>query len=76
MLIHLYAVSAWGQDAKADPEAPHMNSHANAHLNGYTSANCRGSDAEEFELEGLESDDEDDDTPFVNKESRPLVAQR
>jgi hypothetical protein len=75
MLIHLYAVSAWGQDNKTDAEAPRMNDQANGHLNGYTSANRRVRDAEEFELEGLDSDDEDDDTPLVNKESRPLVAQ-
>jgi hypothetical protein len=78
MLIHLYAVSAWGQDTRADAEAPRMNGlangHANEHPNGYTNANRRIRDAEEFELEGLDSDDEDD-VPLVNKESRPLVAQ-
>jgi hypothetical protein len=80
MLIHLYAVSAWAQDSKADAEAPRMNGlangHANGHPNGYTNANRRIRDAEEFELDGLDSDDEDDNAPFVNKESRPLVAQR
>jgi hypothetical protein len=51
------------------------NDHADGHLNGYTRADHRIRDAEEFELEGLDSDDEDDNSPLVNKESRPLVAQ-
>ncbi|KAF1839018.1 hypothetical protein BDW02DRAFT_564357 [Decorospora gaudefroyi] len=79
MLIHLYAVSAWGQDTKSEAEAPCLNSmangHASGHINGYTRADRRIRDAEEFELEGLDSDDEDDNSPFVDKESRPLVAQ-
>ena len=75
MLIHLYAVSAWGQDSKADAEAPRMNGLATGHPNGYTNANRRIRDAEEFELDGLDSDDEDDNAPLVTKESRPLVAQ-
>jgi hypothetical protein len=32
-------------------------------------------DAEEFELEGLDSDDEEDDSPRMNKEHRSLAAQ-
>ncbi|KAF1850927.1 integral membrane protein-like protein [Cucurbitaria berberidis CBS 394.84] len=78
MLLHLYAVHAWGQDIKADAEAPRMNGltngHANGQPNGYARANSRVRDAEEFELEGLDSEDEDDDV-LDNKERRPLVAQ-
>jgi hypothetical protein len=79
MLLHLYAVHAWDQDTKTDAEAPYANGlangHANGHINGYTRADRRVRDAEEFELGGLDSDDEDDNSPLVNKESRPLVAQ-
>ncbi|KAJ4367020.1 hypothetical protein N0V83_007550 [Neocucurbitaria cava] len=78
MLVHLYAVSAWGQDTKADPEAPRTNGFANGHArvqpNGYARADQRVRDAEEFELEGLDSEDENDDV-LANKERRPLVAQ-
>lgn len=75
MLIHLYAVYAWGQDDKADAEAPLANGHANGHINGYTRVDRRVRDAEEFELEGLDSDDEEDDSPRMNKEHRSLAAQ-
>lgn len=76
MLIHLYAVHAWQQDSKADHEAPLTNGfahgHTNGHPNGYARANQRARDAEEFELGGLDSDDDD---VHENKERRPLVAQ-
>jgi hypothetical protein len=79
MLLHLYAINAWDQDTKTDAEAPFANGlangHANGPTNGYTRADRRVRDAEEFELGGLDSDDEDDNSPLVNKESRPLVAQ-
>lgn len=65
MLIHLYAVYTWEQDDKADTEAPHMNGHAN----GYSRVDPRIRDADEFELEGLESD-EDSESTYGNKESR------
>jgi hypothetical protein len=68
MLIHLYAVHAWGQDSKSDSEAPRMNGHANGHAR----ADRRVRDAEEFELAGLDSDDED--VPLHSKETRPLVS--
>lgn len=82
MLIHLYAVHAWGQDTKADAETPrvngfangHANGHATGHSNGYARVDRRVRDAEEFELDGLDS--EDDDDGLENKERRPLVAQR
>jgi hypothetical protein len=67
MLVHLYAVSAWGA-IKSDAEAPRVNGHANGHVR----TNRRVRDAEEFELAGLDSDDED--TPLHDKETRPLVA--
>lgn len=75
MLIHLYAVYAWGEDSKADAEAPPMNGLANGHANGYTRVDRRVRDAEEFELEGLDSDDEDDNPSYMNKESRAHAAQ-
>jgi hypothetical protein len=68
MLVHLYAVSAWGATSKSDAEAPRANGHANSHVR----ADRRVRDAEEFELGGLDSDDED--TPLHDKETRPLVA--
>ncbi|KAF1947036.1 hypothetical protein EJ02DRAFT_489486 [Clathrospora elynae] len=74
VLLHLYAVHVWGQDSKADAERPRTNGHANGHPNDYAQVDHRVRDAEEFELEGLDSDDEDEG-PHANKESRPLVAQ-
>jgi hypothetical protein len=65
LLIHLYAVHAWGQDSKADAETPHENGAPN----GYARVDRRVRDAEEFELEGL-TDDDDDDEPLVHKEGR------
>jgi hypothetical protein len=75
MLIHLYAVYTWGQDDKADAEAPLTNGHANGHINGYTRVDRRVRDAEEFELEGLDSDDDDEDSSRLNKEHRSLTVQ-
>lgn len=63
LLIHLYAVHAF-QDAKTDAEAPH----ANGTTDGYARVDHRVRDAEEFELEGL-TDDDDDDEPR-HKEAR------
>jgi len=71
MLIHLYAVHAWGEDSKADAETPRTNGMANGHPNGYVRADRRIRDAEEFELEGLDSDEDDD--VLEGKERRPLV---
>lgn len=62
MLVHLYAVHAWGQDSKADTEAPLTNGHART--------DSRIRDAEDFELDGLVSDDEEDNAPLINKEGR------
>ena len=70
MLVHLYAVHAWGQNSKSDDETPQTNGHAN----GYIRADRRARDAEEFELAGLDSDDDDEDEPLRNKETRPLVS--
>ncbi|KAH6622434.1 hypothetical protein C7974DRAFT_362962 [Boeremia exigua] len=64
LLIHLYAVHAF-QDEKADAEAPHTNGAAN----GYARVDHRARDAEEFELEGL-TDDEDEDDEARHKEGR------
>jgi hypothetical protein len=72
MLIHLYAVHAWGETSKSDTEAPRANGLTNGHANGYVRAERRVRDAEEFELAGLDSDDED--APLHSKETRPLVA--
>ena len=53
MLLHLYATHAWPADAKKDG--------ANGHItNGHASDGRRVRDAEEFELEGLMSDDDDE----------------
>jgi hypothetical protein len=73
MLLHLYAVHAWGEESKSDAEAPRANGQTNGHANGYIRAERRVRDAEEFELAGLDSD-EDEDTPMHSKETRPLVA--
>ena len=62
---------AWGQDGKNDAEAPR----ANGRSNGYARADRRVRDAEEFELDGLVSDDEDDDAvPIEDKERQPLTS--
>lgn len=52
-------------DSKTDAEAPH----ANGAPNGYARVDHRVRDAEEFELEGL-TDDEDDDDEARLKEGR------
>ena len=70
MLLRLYTFYAdAGKPAKTDPEAPHMNGHTNGSImsNGHARSHFsdRASDgrsmrdAEEFELDGLMSDDED-----------------
>ena len=69
LLIHLYAVHVWGENAKGDAEAPRANG------NGYARADRRVRDAEEFELEGLVSDDDDDAVPIEDKERRPLTSR-
>lgn len=78
MLLHLYAVHAWGQTTKSDAETPRTNGMANGHAdrrtNDYARTDRRIRDAEEFELEGIDSDDEDDEA-LGDKERRPLVAQ-
>lgn len=67
MLLHLYAVHAWGEDSKSDPEAPRVNGTANGHARG---SDRRVRDAEEFELEGLISEDEEAESPIATKEHR------
>ena len=62
MLIHLYSanISPTALPSK-DEERPHTN--GNGHLNGHArvpnAADRQAADAQEFELEGLMSDDED-----------------
>lgn len=83
MLIHLYAVYAWEQDDKADAEAPHLNGLGNG--NGYSRVDRRTVGADEFELEGLDSDDDSSVTygsgsgsgsgSGRSKESRSFAAQ-
>jgi len=79
MLIRLYTFYAdQGKDVKQDPEAPRVN----GHMNGSTLSNGHAHqpfsdrqqrqqlrDAEEFELEGLMSDDDD---PAAAKERSAL----
>lgn len=57
MLLHLYATHAWPADAKTNGVNGHV---ANW---GPASANRRLRGSEEFELEGLMSDDDDDESP-------------
>jgi len=62
ILLHLYAVYAWPVNSKKDPEAPRVNGHVNGHVRTPSQRQIR--DAEEFELEGLMSDgDEEVDSP-------------
>lgn len=68
MLIHMYAVYSSVEDDRADVEAPHMNGHAS----GYSRVDPRIRDADEFELEGLDSD-EDSDLTYAHKESRTFA---
>jgi hypothetical protein len=75
MLVHLYAVHAWDTTSKADAEAPRTNGTANGHANGHVRSDQRVRDAEEFELAGLDSDDDDDNAPLMNKEARPPISQ-
>jgi hypothetical protein len=75
MLIHLYDVSTWSITTKSDAEAPRANGMANGHGmgNGHARADHRRvRDAEEFELEGLITDDDDDDDD-EDEDARPLV---
>ncbi|KAH7087843.1 hypothetical protein FB567DRAFT_355456 [Paraphoma chrysanthemicola] len=74
MLLHLYAVSTWSQTSKSDAEAPRTNGLTNGHANGHIRPDHRVRDAQEFELAGLDSDDDDEDSPLHDKETRPLVA--
>jgi len=67
MLLHLYAVHAWGEDSKSDAETPRVNGTANGHARG---SGRRVRDAEEFELEGLISEDEEAESPIATKEHR------
>jgi hypothetical protein len=66
LLIHLYAVHVWGQETKSDSEAPRVNGRPKPHNRTDSGVH----DAEEFELEGLMSDDEDAQA-LADKEMRP-----
>jgi hypothetical protein len=67
MLIHVYAVNAMPAGIKLDPElSGHMNGRANGHANGHALGG-----AEEFELDGLMTDEEDAD----DEEGRLLKEQ-
>ena len=59
MLLHLYATHAWPLDPKT--KSMPVNGHLAA--NGHAVDGSRVRDAEEFELEGLMSDDDDPETP-------------
>jgi hypothetical protein len=70
MLIHLSAVHAWGQTSKTDTEALRANGTANGHVR----ADRAVRDAEEFELQGLISDEDEPQTPITPVvESKPRV---
>lgn len=79
MLIRLYTFYAdQGKDVKQDPEAPRLNGHMNgsalpnghAHQPFSDRQRQQVRDAEEFELEGLMTDDDDD--PAATKERSAL----
>jgi hypothetical protein len=74
MLLHLYGVHAWAEESKEDTETPRLNGNGTA--NGHIRADRRVRDAEEFELAGLMSDDDDPDTPILTKERENPTAQR
>lgn len=64
MLLHMYATWAWPESTKPDPETGRLNGHINGHARRPVHATSRSveqrlRDADEFELEGLISDDED-----------------
>lgn len=61
MLLHIYATWAWPESTKPDPETGRLNGHINGHARRPLSRSVeqRLRDAEEFELEGLISDDEE-----------------
>ncbi|KAH7051027.1 putative integral membrane protein [Macrophomina phaseolina] len=61
MLLHIYATWAWPESTKPDPETGRLNGHINGHARRPFSRSVeqRLRDAEEFELEGLISDDEE-----------------
>ncbi len=66
MLLHLYAVNSVPAVPPKDDEAP-------ARLNGHSRADRQIRDAEEFELEGLMSEDESPESPSTlgkNNEAR------
>ena len=75
MLLHLYAVHVWGQNSKSDPEAPRANGMPNLHANGHIRTDSRARDAEEFELEGLISEDDDAEPPVESKVRQGLMSQ-
>ncbi|KAF2086901.1 hypothetical protein K490DRAFT_43229 [Saccharata proteae CBS 121410] len=78
MLLHMYAVYVWPESSKLDPEAGRLNGRPNGIPNGHANGHIRSRsdqqrlrDAEEFELEGLMSDDEAETT--AAKEARPAL---
>ena len=73
MLLHLYGVHAWAEESKADAETPRLN--VNGTTNGHVRVDRQVRDAEEFELAGLMSDDDEPDTPTLNKERETLAAR-
>lgn len=60
MLLHLYATHAWPADAKTNGVDGRI-------ANGNVVDSRRVRDAEEFELEGLMSDDDDPETPKLGR---------
>ncbi len=56
VLLHIYAVYTWPSAPKKDPEAPRTNGHVARH--GRTPSERLVRDVEEFELEGLMSDED------------------
>ena len=60
MLIHIYAVNSQPAAIKLDPESGSNGHITNGHSNGHVNGQIRGG-AEEFELDGLTSDDDEAD---------------
>ena len=67
MLLHLYSAYATPQKGK-NAAKPDDRSLPNGHARGHSAAERQARDVQEFELEGLMSEDEEDaDTPQKRK---------
>lgn len=72
MLLHLYATYAWPLDAPKPRTAVANGRVPNGHVPGQ-SVDRRVRDAEEFELEGLMSDDDGDETATARRKESGTI---